>query len=139
MSRTAAADLPAEKTKTRVAFDNLRLWSFAAHAAIVIYVVLGWLVTSRLILYFYTLLLPAIVLHWLLNGGCSMVNNLENLFRVGRWQDPNNAHPPGFFRTVLRAIGIRATGAQITTALCSLMLIFWVCAICRMMLIVSGV
>ena len=43
-----------------------------------------------------------------------------------------------WIKTVLRAVGVRASQAQITTALCSLMLIFWVCAVCRMILIVSG-
>ena len=121
----------------KVRFDKLWFWFFAIHVAIVVYVSLGWLITSRSALYFYTLLLPAIVLQWLLNGGCSIVNNFENLARVGRWDNPVNARRRAFFRLLLGAIGIRARRAQITTALCSLMLIFWVCALCRMMLIVS--
>ncbi len=138
MARTASIGLSEGQIKRQATFDKLRFWSFTAHGGIVIYVAFGWLITSRLILYFYALLLPGIVLQWLLNGGCSIVNNFENLFRSGHWEYPDCVHPPGFFRTVLRVIGIRVTGAQITTALCSLMLIFWICAICRMMLIVSG-
>lgn len=118
-------------------FDNLRTTLFAVHLAVIAYVMLGWLIPSRFLLYFYTLLLPMIALQWLLNGGCSIVNNIENLVRIGQWSDPQNEFEGAFFRTLLEGFGIRASQAQITTTLCSLMLIFWVCAICRMMLIVS--
>ena len=138
MARTAVVHLSERQSIGQLSFDKLRSRLFAVHVAIIAYVTLGWLITSRPALYFYALLLPLIALQWLLNGGCSIVNNLENLLRVGRWRDPDNPFEGAFFSTLLRAAGIRATGAQITTALCSLMLIFWVCAICRMMLIVSG-
>ena len=138
MARTAVVDRSEGQSPGQVSFDKLRFWLFAVHIAVVVYAALGWLITSRPALYFYTLLLPLMALQWLLNGGCSIVNNLENLVRVGHWHDPDNRFEGAFFSTLLRAAGIRATQAQITTALCSLMLIFWVSAICRMMLIVSG-
>ena len=127
-----------QKADGQYRFDKIRVWLFLVHIAIVFYVATGWLISSRMLLYFYTLLLPMMVLQWLLNGGCSIVNNVENLLRVGRWNDANNIFAGAFFRTLLRFAGIRASQAQITTALCSLMLIFWVSAVCRMMLIVSG-
>jgi hypothetical protein len=82
------------------------------------------------------LLIPASLL--VVVFGVLLVNNVENLLRIGQWRDPDNIFEGMFFKTVLRAVGVRASQAQITTALCSLMLIFWICAICRMMLIVSG-
>jgi len=139
MVRTALTNLSEREEKAQpIEFDNLRTMLFAVHIAIVSYVMLGWLIPSRSLLYFYTLLLPMMAMQWLLNGGCSIVNNIENLVRIGQWTDPQNQFEGAFFKTLLQNAGIRASQAQITTALCSLMLIFWVCAICRMMLIVSG-
>jgi hypothetical protein len=138
MARTAIIDQSERQKSGQAKFDKLSFWLFTAHIAIILYVAFGWLITSRPLLYFYTLLLPMIAMQWLLNGGCSIVNNIENLLRTGNWRDPGNIFEGAFFKTVLRAVGIRASQAQITTALCSLMLIFWVCAVCRMMLIVSG-
>ena len=137
MERTAVI-YQSEKTKSGQApFDKLHFWFFSIHLGIVVYVALGWLITSRSALYFYALLLPGIALQWLLNGGCSIVNNFENVVRIGAWNLPSKRRQSPFFRGILGAVGIRASQAQITTALCSLMLIFWICAICRMMLIVS--
>lgn len=138
MARTAAI-LLSERGKTGQAkIDKLRFWLFVTHLGIIAYVGLGWLISSRILLFFYTLLLPMIVLQWVMNDGCSIVNNAENLLCKGRWNDPENRLQGTFFVTILNAAGIRASQAQVTTALCSLMLIFWVCAICRMILIVSG-
>ena len=137
MSRTTVMQQSEASESGQGSFDKLRFWFFGMHVAIAVYVALGWLITSRIALYFYTLLLPAIVLQWLLNGGCSIVNNFENLVRAGSWGGPEQARKTAFFKSLLMALGIRASQAQITTALCSLMLMFWVCAVCRMMLIVS--
>ena len=139
MARTALTPLSErEENGQPIDFDNLRTVLFAVHIAVIAYVMLGWLMPSRFLLYFYTLLLPMIAMQWLLNGGCSIVNNIENLVRIGQWNDPQNEFEGAFFKTFLERADIRASQAQITTALCSLMLIFWVCAICRMMLIVSS-
>jgi hypothetical protein len=106
------------------------------HAAIVGYVALGWLIPSRGALYFYAMLLPAIVMQWLLNGGSSIVDNIENLARSGRWSDTDDAFERAFFKTILHAIGLRASQGQITTVLCFLMLILWSTAVFHMVLIV---
>jgi hypothetical protein len=119
------------------AFDGLRAALFTVHLAITAYVAVGWLVPSRGALYFYALLLPAIVMQWVLNGGASIVNNIENLARTGQWNDTRNVFEGALFRTVLHAAGVRASQAQITTVLCFLMLIFWIAAVCHMVLIVS--
>ena len=135
----AAAHLSGrEKTGRAITFDSLRAALFVLHLAILSYVALGWLIPSRVALLLYTLLLPLIVIQWLLNGGASIVNNIENLVRVGRWNDPRNPFEGSFFKTLLQAIGVPASQAQITTVLCFLMLIFWISAICRMMLIVPS-
>jgi len=66
------------------------------------------------------------------------VNNIENLVRVGRWNDSRNPFEGSFFKTLLQAIGVPASQAQITSVLCFLMLIFWISALCRMVLIVPS-
>ena len=138
MARTAVV-LLSEREKTGLdKYDKLHFWLFLTHLGIIAYVALGWLISSRILLFFYTLLLPIVVIQWLMNDGCSIVNNAENLLRKGRWNDPENRFQGAFFVTILHAAGIRASQAQVATVLCSLMLIFWVCAICRMILIVSG-
>ena len=125
-----------KKVRT-IRFDQLRIALFGVHLAIIGYVSLGWLIPSRTGLFIYTLLLPMIAIQWLLNGGASIVNNIENLVRSGQWSDEQNRFEGAFFKTFLDAIGVPASQAQITTVLCFLMLIFWIAAICHMMLIVT--
>ena len=139
IARTASAHLSERQVSSGVIkFDSLRVALFIFHLAIMGYVTLGWLIPSRVALYTYTLLLPLIAMQWLLNGGASIVNNIENLLRVGRWNDVDNRFEGAFFKTLLQAIGVPASQAQITTLLCFLMLIFWVSATCHMMLIVPS-
>ena len=127
----------AGKKARTIRFDQLRVALFGVHLAIIAYVSLGWLVPSRTALFIYTLLLPMIAIQWLLNGGASIVNNIENLVRSGQWSDEQNRFEGAFFKTFLEAIGVPASQAQITTVLCFLMLIFWIAAICHMILIVT--
>src|SRR5256885_14808700 len=115
MARTAATHLSERKeTGQVVQFDNLRLALFAVHLVILAYVALGWLIPSRVALYLYTLLLPLIVIQWLLNGGASIVNNVENLVRVGRWNDSRNPFEGSFFKTLLQAVRGAARPGQVT-------------------------
>lgn len=117
-------------------FNGLTVLFQGIHAAIVLYVALGWTAGSRGALFAYLLILPAIVLQWLLNGGVSIVNNFENLARGRQWNDPENRLEGTFFRTLLGTIGVRPSQAQITFILCALMLMFWVTAMSRMILII---
>jgi len=137
MSGTAVGHLSERnKSSQSLRFDSLRATLFGVHLALIGYVSLGWLIPSRVALYVYTLLLPIIAMQWLLNGGVSIVNNIENLARTGQWNDSGNNFEGAFFKTLLGWIGVSATQAQIATALCFLMLMFWLAAICHMILIV---
>jgi hypothetical protein len=139
MARTAVAHLSKGQHSARAPrFDELRWVLFIAHLGIMAYVATGWMIPSRVALYVYMLLLPMIALQWLLNGGSSIVNNIENLARSGRWNDPSNEFEGAFFKTLLKAVGVRANQALITSVLCFLMLIFWVAALCHMILIVPA-
>ena len=98
-------------------FDGLRAAFLTVHAGIILYVSLGWLMPTRGALLVYTLVLPLMVLQWVLNGGASIVNNFENLARVGQWSDPRNSFEGTFFQSLLVKARIPASQAQITTAL----------------------
>jgi len=131
-------DLGFRVTRARQArtFDGLTAVFQGIHAAIVLYVALGWTAGSRGALFAYLLILPLIVLQWLLNGGVSIVNNFENLARGREWNDPENRLEGTFFQTLLGAIGVRPSQAQITFILSALMLMFWLTAMSRMILII---
>ena len=128
--------LESEEADETFELDRLGRVFLVLHAAVIVYVSLGWLVPSRVALYIYLLVLPLIVMQWLLNGGSSIINNFENLARSGSWNDGRNTFEGALFQTFLKKIGVPASQGQITTVLCSLMLIFWVAALCRMILIV---
>ena len=137
MARAAVVFGAGEGNRHRTWTDNgLRVLLFTVHFAIIAYVSLGWLIPSRVALYCYALLLPLIAIQWVLNGGASIINNIENLVRFHRWSDPRNELEGAFFKTLLHLAGVRASQAQITTVLCFVMLIFWIAAVCRMILIV---
>ncbi|HEX3485318.1 MAG TPA: hypothetical protein VHT51_09670 [Micropepsaceae bacterium] len=136
MTRAAMAAL-SERGGLGRHIDWLRVLLFAVHLGIIAYVGLGWMIASRGALLFYALFLPGIILQWILNGGVSLVSNIENLARTGCWSDARNNLEGGFFKTMLQGVGVHATQAQITTALCFLMLIFWIAAVCHMMLVVT--
>jgi len=139
MARTAVAHLSERQHSAKSPqFDELRWALFIAHLGIMAYVATGWMIPSRVALYVYMLLLPMIALQWLLNGGSSIINNIENLVRSGRWNDPRNEFEGALFKTLFQAVGVRVSQALITTVLCFLMLVFWMAALCHMVLIVPA-
>ena len=123
------------RPQSSVKADWLSVAMFLVHAAIVGYVVSGWTAQSRFGLLLYVVLLPMIVLQWLLNGGSSVVSNIESLKRTGHWRDPNGGLEGAFFQSVLNSIGIPATRAQVNTVVIVTMFLFWIVAFFRMMLI----
>ena len=97
----------------------------------------GWTSGEADALLAYVILLPLIVLQWLLNGGSSIVSNVESLIRRGRWRHREGGLEGAFFDTVLRSVGIRATKAQINTVVVSTMFLLWIVALLRMVEIVG--
>ena len=116
--------------------DALRLSLFLVHAAVIGYVVSGWLSPTRTGLLVYLVLLPLILLQWLVNRGASVVSNLESLIRTHHWRAPEHGIEANVFRSILSSIGIRASNAQVNTVLVSTMLLLWMSALARLMLIV---
>jgi hypothetical protein len=108
----------------------------SVHLAIVAYVGVGWLGSTRIGLLIYLLLIPAIVLQWLLNAGTSILENVESLIRTGRWRDPRNSFEGHLFQESLRAtVGIMVSNTLINVLASTAMLMFWIAALYRMVLI----
>jgi hypothetical protein len=126
----------AVRSSETVSADWLSVAMFLVHAAIVGYVVAGWTAETREALLVYLILLPFIVLQWLLNGGSSIVSNIESLKRTGHWRDPEHGLEGVFFQSVLKSVGINASKAQINTIVVATMFLFWVVAFFRLMLLV---
>lgn len=129
-------DFRVMRAEQAVTFDRLSALFFGIHGAVVLYVAFGWMAASRGALFAYSLMLPLIVLQWVLNGGVSIVNNLENLARGRQWSDPANRFEGTFFQMLLNGMRIPASQPQITFVLCALMLMFWITALSRMILII---
>lgn len=129
--------LPSGKSGRDVySIDKLRQVSIAVHVVIVAYVAIGWTIPSRSFLFVYLLVLPGILLQWILNFGSSIVVNLENLARIGRWDDDGNVFQGTFFQTLLGEAGLVLPNTVINAIACIFMFVFWVEAMWRMILIV---
>lgn len=116
--------------------DSLSLGLLAAHLAVMSYVLVGWMSNSRLALFFYVLLLPALALQWLFNRGSSLLSNYESYLRSGHWRDPHNVDEGVFLQNLVeRVTGFRPSRAQMMTVVYSLMFLFWQAALVRMMMI----
>jgi hypothetical protein len=113
----------------------LRPLTIVAHQAVIAYVCLGWTVQSRVGLFLYLLFLPLVAMQWLFNHGTSIITNLENWARTGHWHDPENPYEGHLFQTLLAKVGVRASTAQIDVVVCTVMFIFWMTALFRMMVV----
>jgi hypothetical protein len=113
--------------------DGLGWVCFLLHIAILAMVILGWLVPARAWLAFYLIFLPLMVLHWRLNRGACVLNNLENWLRHRRWRAPEQNREEGaWLRTLLGDVtGIRLTRAAMDTIIYGAMVLFWLLALAR--------
>jgi hypothetical protein len=83
--------------------DGLGQFCFWLHVAILCFIVIGWAWPWRGLLIFYVLFLPLVVLHWMLNSGACILNNLENWLRYRRWRAPEQNEEEGaWLRTLIR-------------------------------------
>jgi hypothetical protein len=105
------------------------------HAAIIVYVAFGWATPSRVGLLVYAVVLPMIILQWLVNGGSSVVTNLEIYARTGHWSDPHERLEGTLFQRILGSFGIHAANSQINVVVVTAMFFFWALAMYRMVLI----
>lgn len=104
--------------------DALGWGCFLVHIAVLIFIVTGW--AMRPVLIFYLVFLPAMVLHWRLNKGACVLNNLESLIRTGRWRNPANLEEGAWMRTLVHsATGLSFTVAHLDLILYAAVAVLW--------------
>ena len=64
------------------------------HIGIVLFTGIGWAFTSVQVLWVHLMLVPAMKLHWLTNGGICFLTTLEH--RLRGHPDAGSEHQPGF-------------------------------------------
>jgi len=115
--------------------DALGWTCFLIHVAILAIVIAGWALPSRSWLIFYLIFLPLMILHWKLNRGACVLNNLENWMRCRRWRAPEaNREEGAWLRTLLAdATGIALTRGQMDTIIYGAMTLFWLLGLARIL------
>jgi hypothetical protein len=114
--------------------DALGRACFLVHVLILIAVILGWLLPWHGWLIAYLVFLPAMFLHWKLNKGACVLNNLENWLRYRRWRAPESNREEGaWLRTLLAdATGIALTRARMDAVIYGAIALFWLLALGRL-------
>ena len=107
--------------------DGLGNFCFYLHLAFLAFITLGWLSPSRPLLIAYLVFLPAVMLHWQLNGGACALNNIENWLRYRRWRAPErNPEEGAWLRTLAQSwTGMALTKAKMDAFIYSAMALFW--------------
>ena len=75
---------------------------FYHHFVMMAYIVTGWAIPFRPLLWFYVFFIPSVVLQWRLNKNTCVLNNLESLLRTGRWRNPKNREEGGWLWVLAR-------------------------------------
>lgn len=100
------SEIPAAAAAEKRRRDALGQLCFVLHLGIMIFIALGWAVPQTGVLLVYLVFLPAVFVQWQFNRNSCVLNNMESLFRTGRWRDPGNVEEgawlAGLIRSVLR-------------------------------------
>jgi hypothetical protein len=107
--------------------DALGWACFLIHVAVLMAVVFGWALPGRNWLLGYLIFLPLMFVHWKLNGGACILNNLENWLRHRRWRAPQTNREEGaWLRTLLAdTTGIALTPSRMDAVIYGAMAVFW--------------
>jgi hypothetical protein len=113
--------------QAKVRRDALGKFCFYLHLVILGFITLGWTIPSRGVLIFHLVFLPVTVLHWRLNGGNCVLNNLENWLRFRRWRvGAANPEEGAWLRTLIGSItGIAFSRVQMDLIIYCAMALFW--------------
>jgi hypothetical protein len=111
--------------------DGLGNFCFYLHLVFLAFITLGWLAPSRPVLIAYMIFLPAVMLHWRLNGGACALNNMENWLRYRRWRAPErNPEEGAWLRTLTRSwTGVALTEGKMDVIIYAAMGLFWLLAV----------
>jgi hypothetical protein len=107
--------------------DALGKFCFWLHLVILVFITLGWSVPSRAVLIAYLVFLPVVVLHWKLNAGACVLNNLESWLRYRRWRAPErNPEEGAWLRTLIANLsGLMLTRLVMDTIIYAALTLFW--------------
>ena len=110
--------------------DALGQFCFILHLMILAFIVLGWILPWRGALIFYLGFLPVTMLHWWLNGGNCILNNLENWLRQRRWRvGAANPEEGAWLRTLTQSVtGVAFSRLQMDLIIYAAMALFWALA-----------
>ena len=113
--------------------DALGWCCFLIHVAVLAYAILGWAWPGRGWLDVYLIFLPLMFLHWKLNRGACILNNLENWLRHRRWRARDaNREEGAWLRTLLAdTTGIQLTPARMDAVIYGAMVLFWLLGLAR--------
>jgi hypothetical protein len=122
-SRTPGRIAPAN---AGVARDRLGTLCFYLHFAVMIFIVVGWLLPSRIGLFVYLAFLPAVTVQWWFNKNSCLLNNLESFLRSGSWRSTANPEEGAWLGTLAHnTLGVDPTPVQIEVFTYSVMALFW--------------
>src|SRR5581483_300180 len=109
--------------------DGLGRFCFWLHVAVFLFIALGW--ALRPMLLFYLIFLPLVVLHWRLNRGACLLNNVENWLRHRRWRAPaQNPEEGAWLRTLIAStLGVALSAPAMNRLIYSAMALFWLLAL----------
>ena len=117
------APSPAEKR------DLLGNFCFYLHFAVMIFIVSGWAIPLRPVLYFYLGFLPLVAIQWQFNKNSCVLNNIESLLRYGTWRAEQNAEEGAWLMTLIRNVtGIRLRYWQVDLITYGVMASLWAAA-----------
>jgi hypothetical protein len=115
--------------------DALGWTCYLIHVAVLAVVTLGWVLPVRSWLVGYLIFLPLMFLHWKLNSGACVLNNLENWLRCRRWRAPETNREEGaWLRTLLAdATGVALTRGRMDAIIYGAMTLFWLLGLARLL------
>ena len=120
------SEIPTTPVQATARRDALGQTCFVLHLAVMIFIVFGWALPSRILLGFYLAFLPAVVVQWQFNKNSCVLNNVESLLRTGRWRDSKNPEEGAWLQALVRSV----TGIEISAALLDgfvhlVLIVFW--------------
>ena len=129
MSASPDEDIPALATAAPSPLEKRDLlgnFCFYLHFAVMIFIVAGWAIPVRAILFFYLGFLPLVALHWQINKNSCVLNNIESWLRFGTWRAEQNAEEGAWLMTLIRNVtGIELMPWQVDFITYGIMALLW--------------
>jgi hypothetical protein len=110
--------------------DLLGNFCFYLHFAVMIFIVAGWAIPLRPVLYVYLGFLPLVALGWLINKNSCILNNIESFLRYGTWRAEQNAEEGAWLMTLIKNVtGIQLNHWQVNLITYGIMTLLWCLAV----------